>query len=83
MGLDVDSADGTWTATAPVLPVRDVVRSAEFYCRHLGFPTAHLDADGKCAIVRNGRRTPHLTQAGSEQALRAARGEHVFRRYGI
>lgn len=70
---------GRLRAICPVVPVRDVARSAGFYERHLGFRTAFLADDRSYGVVVRDGQAIHLTDASeSEQALRATANNISF-----
>jgi predicted enzyme related to lactoylglutathione lyase len=73
------SAASSLLTIAPVLPVRDVGRAADFYTTYLGFNVRHMEADGSYAVVARDGQSVHLTDASaSEEALRAARENISF-----
>ena len=64
---------------SPVVPVRDVQRTAAFYERHLGFRTAFVTDDGTYSIVARDGQAIHLTCAdGDERTLRATANNISF-----
>ena len=70
---------GRLRAICPVVPVRDVALSADFYRRHLGFSTAFLAEDRSYAVVTRDGQAIHLTDASqSEEALRATANNISF-----
>ena len=56
---------------SPVVPVRDVAATADFYRRHLGFETAFMTPDATYAVVARDGQSIHLTAADDPEALRA------------
>ena len=64
---------------SPVVPVRDVAATTEFYLRHLGFELDFMMPDASYAVVARDGQAVHLTNAeGDEEVLRATANNISF-----
>ncbi|MEM6943348.1 MAG: VOC family protein [Pseudomonadota bacterium] len=70
------SSTATITATAPIVPVRNVGSSITFYQRVLGFDVLSRNTDQSAAVVARGPLRLMLLRVGQKQALQATR-EHL------